>query len=428
MRRISLLLRQVHSAKQSRKILRQWSLWKEILRQLPSPHRAGQKKLLIVRLDDIGDYLLFRNQLGMYKQSSRWKDYSVTLLGNTSWKDLFTLLDPKTVDDAIWVDKHEYLQSASYRLALWTRLRMAGFEVVIAPSRTRPLVMDDLCMLAAAPLRAIGSENTYVHARWNRESDREYDELFRPTNPWSHEFLFNAQFSAWVCGMGYDKRRPHIGYRCQPAAPGSYVICFIGANTRSKRWPVGRWVEFITLYNQSHSGSVILAGAGGQEELMAQAIQDRTGADSIVGKVSLPQLLRWVAGAQAVLTNDTMAAHLSVSCMRPTVIIANGVNYLRFTEYGRLGIENVMTVYPDAFTQRRMRVGEGPYPYEAAVSADIASIRAARVLRALQIVTFRALDSPGPSGTPDTSHAPVRAIHAKKQWGLPGILSHRRGR
>jgi hypothetical protein len=238
--------------------------------------------------------------------------------------------------------------------------------------------------LAAAPLYAIGSVNTYVHASWNSESDALYNELLRPRNSMAHEFNFNAEFTAWACGIRYEGHRPLIDFRFQTAPAAPYIICFIGANTRSKRWPVRRWIEFIEAYRRFHSDSVVLAGAGMAELQMARAIQNRTDAQSIVGKVSLPELLHWVNGARAVLTNDTMAAHLSASCNRPTVIIANGVNYFRFTEYGSAGIENVGTLYPDVFTRRRQRMGEGPYPYEAAISADIASIRAASVIRKLE--------------------------------------------
>jgi len=383
-RRFSLLVRRIRSAKEGRRILQRWMLSKEILRQLPAPARPKQKKLLIVRPDDIGDYLLFRNQLGMYKQSSRWRDYSITLLGNAAWKDLFAMLDGETVDETIWINKNEYLESAPYQLELWTQLREKGFEIAIAPSRTRPLLIDDLCMLAAAPRQAIGSVNTYVHASWNRESDRLYGNLFRPQNAMIHEFNFNAEFASWACGIHYAGRRPLIDYRFRAAPADPYIICFIGANTRSKRWPAGRWIEFIDAYRQSHSSNVVLAGAGVAELHMAQTIQNRTDAQSIVGKVSLPEFLHRVNGAEAVVTNDTMAAHLSVSCNRPTVIIANGVNYFRFTEYDSAGIGNVATLYPEVFTRRRRRMGDGPYPYEAAVSADIASIRAASVIQKLE--------------------------------------------
>jgi ADP-heptose:LPS heptosyltransferase len=366
-------------------VLRLFSEWKDLQRQLPVAC-PFENKLLIIRMDDIGDYLLFRNQLRMYKRSPRWKDHVITLLGNTSWQPIFSEFDAGGVDDTVWVDKNEYLSSASYRLNLWEVLRRRGFGTVIAPSRTRPLLLDDLCMLAAAPLRNLGSANTHIHSDWNQVSDSLYRQLFRPDETAIHEFEFNGQFTAWASDRRYEGRRPALDSSFVPPHQDPYVLCFVGASTRSRRWPVKRWIEFIELYRRHYSSRVILAGHTPVEIEMARAIGQRTGAESIAGTASISGFLRWVAGAQAVLTNDTMTVHLSASVNRPTVIIANGVNYTRFTEYVSAGIDNVVTVYPDVFNRIRKRTGRVSYHYPDAVSADIASIKAQAVFDNLQTV------------------------------------------
>ncbi len=141
-RRISVLLRKLRSAKEYDRTLRNFGEWKELQRLLPAP-RPLEKTVLIIRLDDIGDYLLFRNQLQIYKRAARWSGHFITLVVKESWKELFTALDYDAVDDTIWVDKNEYLASAAYRMNIWERLRSKGFEIVIAPSCTRPLLLDD---------------------------------------------------------------------------------------------------------------------------------------------------------------------------------------------------------------------------------------------------------------------------------------------
>jgi ADP-heptose:LPS heptosyltransferase len=163
----------------------------------------------------------------------------------------------------------------------------------------------------------------------------------------------------------------------------------VGATTRSKRWPVKRWIEFIELYRGTCAGRVVVAGNSRREVEAAALIEARTGAENIAGRVSLLELCNWVAGARAVISNDTMAAHLSVSCNRPTVIVANGVNYERFTDYAEAGIPGVATIYPAVFTRRRKRLGECPYHYPQAVSGDMATIRAEEVLDALQRTAFK---------------------------------------
>ncbi|MDB6084640.1 MAG: hypothetical protein JWN43_2521 [Gammaproteobacteria bacterium] len=366
--------------------------WKELQHRLPASS-PSQEKLLIIRMDDIGDYLLFRNQLRMYKRSPRWNNFAITLLGNSSWKSIFLEFDSSGIDDTIWADKSEYLASATYRANLWEVLRRRGFGTVIAPSRTRPLLLDDLCMLAAAPLRSIGSANTHVHSRLNRISDSLYQEVFESADTTIHEFDFNGRFTAWAAGLRYDGSRPKFDALLEPEQADPYIICFVGANTRSRRWPVKRWIEFIRLYRRHYPNRVVLAGHTDVEVETARAIQEQTSAESIAGAVSLLEFLHWVAGARAVITNDTMAAHLGASLDRPTVIVANGVNYTRFTEYMNAGIRNVGSVYPDVFNRIRQRRGTISYAYPDAISADIASIEARAVFDELQMVLSIRLSS-----------------------------------
>jgi ADP-heptose:LPS heptosyltransferase len=388
-RSISLLFRRIDTAKDRRAVLEQMSERRELQRSLPAPQHVSNT-LLLIRLDDIGDYLLFRNQLGCYKRSPRWQNHRVVLLGNDTWRSLFELLDTGTVDDIIWVDKQRLLYSAAYRAQMWRLLRREGFETVIGASRTRPLLLDDLCMLAAAPRHSIGTSNTTVHESWNRLSDSLYTSLLKPSRPLVHESQFNAEFTAWACGLPPSPSHPRIDCPVSlPPIKGPYLMCFVGASTRSKRWPLNRWIEFIDIYRQRFHGRIVLAGNTHAELEMSRKIKKRRSVDSIAGAVSLPDLIPWLAGAVAIVTNDTMAAHMGVSLGRPTVIIANGVNYIRFSEYRGTGIAHVATVYPDVLTRHRQRRGDGFYAYHDAVSADIASISATAVIEELSSLLLK---------------------------------------
>src|SRR5258708_17739479 len=159
-RYVSLFIRKSDSAKDRRRVLQSYALWKDLQHGLPPPRRCS-KTLLLIRLDDIGDYLLFRNQLRMYKNSSRWMDHKITLLGNDSWLDLFTLLDKDAVDDTLGVNKNRDLERADYRLEIWKQLRRQAFQTVIAPSGTRPLLLRDPFMPAAAPSDSLASQITH---------------------------------------------------------------------------------------------------------------------------------------------------------------------------------------------------------------------------------------------------------------------------
>lgn len=374
---VSLLLRRRQSEKAVDRILQWFGRWKKEQQELPAYAVVG-KKLLLIRLDDIGDYLLFRNSFALYKNSGRWIGHEIVLLGNSAWKGLFLALDREKADRVIWVDKEEFRHNASYRLSLWIELRKEGFGTVICPSRTRPLLLDDLFVLATGAEQRIATVNTFIHPEWNLLSDSLYTDLFRGDDPLLHEFYFNLRFAGWCCGEAAPGsqetrtpgRRPEIVYPFGKKMTEPYILCFIGSSTKSKRWPVKRWIEFIRLIG----GKVVVAG-GKQEQKMAGVIQSATEIENIVGKASLVDMIDWVAGAAAVVTNDTMAAHLGPSCNRPTLIIANGTNSLRFTDYAAAGMRNVITVYPRVFLREREKKGD-PAAHHMAVSADIASIKA----------------------------------------------------
>jgi ADP-heptose:LPS heptosyltransferase len=417
-RLISVQIRKMDSAKDCRRVLKRFNDWKTLQLQLAPPHRPERRELLIVRLDDIGDYLLFRNHLKLYKQSPRWREHRVTLLANDSWRPLFERLDADAMDAVIWVNKQQYLQDRSYALSIWQQLRGMGVDTVIAPSRTRPLLLDDLCMLAAAPRCSIGCANTHVHESWNQLSNGLYGPVFASSDVSLHESTFNKEFAEWVCGISATHAIPRIDASLDRPIAEQYWICFVGASIRSKRWPAERWIEFIQEVRRIYPIRIFLAGQGPAELKMVRMIQKRTGAESIAGTVTLPRLLDWVAGAQAVVTNDTVAAHMGVALRRPTVIVSNGVNYLRFSEYKRTGVQHATAVYPEVLMRRRARLGDGLYAYSDAITADIASISAARVLEELRTLLVREISD---DETPMLKH-PGGATAC----GSPGVSSFSR--
>jgi ADP-heptose:LPS heptosyltransferase len=376
----SILTRKIKSRKKESKLLEQFNIWKEQQQFLRENNPT--QKILIIRLDDIGDYILFRNFLPYYKNTEPWKSYSFTLLGNIIWKDLFEKYDATFVDAVIWVDKKQYLNNEDYRKKIWVELRNQNFEIVICPSRTRPLLLDDLCAIATGAKEMIASENTFVYASWNTLSDSFYSELFIPDNI-VHEFYYNRLFAAWCCEKNITVTKPEIDINKKETAD---VICFIGASAKSKRWIAQRWIELINLIKKERSYNIFIAG-GNADIAIAGKIAALTGINNIAGKTSLNEIINLIANAKAVITNDTMAEHVSVACNTPVIIIANGNNYYRFTDYSSFNLSNVITLYPGIFFMRSENKKTNLLHYDA-VSSDIQTISAAEVFNSLQKIVF----------------------------------------
>src|SRR5688500_13051123 len=102
-----------------------------------------QKTLLLIRTNNIGDYTLWRNILPAIRNSQKFRDYHITLIGNQAWKNLFEYFDASLIDDAIWVDLPRHKKNLRYRYHLLKSVREKGFETVINTLSSRCMRMDD---------------------------------------------------------------------------------------------------------------------------------------------------------------------------------------------------------------------------------------------------------------------------------------------
>ena len=61
-----------------------------------------KKRVLIIRLDAIGDYILFRNVFRFIRNSRKYNDAEITLFGNPAWRQIAETYDADCADHWIW--------------------------------------------------------------------------------------------------------------------------------------------------------------------------------------------------------------------------------------------------------------------------------------------------------------------------------------
>jgi len=98
---------------------------------------TNKQTLLIVKIDEIGDYVLWRNMLTCFRQSERFRNYKITLCGNEVWKDLTLTFDKKNFDNFIWLNKKKFKSDMRYRYDFLKSVYKCGFEIVINPVFSR---------------------------------------------------------------------------------------------------------------------------------------------------------------------------------------------------------------------------------------------------------------------------------------------------
>src|ERR1700730_15679538 len=69
--------------------------------------RSPKKRLLIIKADAIGDYILFRNFIELVKKSGKFKDHRIDLVGNKLWQDIALTYDREFIDNFIFLNLNE---------------------------------------------------------------------------------------------------------------------------------------------------------------------------------------------------------------------------------------------------------------------------------------------------------------------------------
>src|SRR5690348_12378157 len=77
--------------------------------------KHNPRSVLIIKSEQIGDYILFRNCLPLYRTIPEYNNHSFTLCGNSAFRSLALQFDNQHVDGFVWFDRSKFLTSMRYK-------------------------------------------------------------------------------------------------------------------------------------------------------------------------------------------------------------------------------------------------------------------------------------------------------------------------
>lgn len=307
------------------------------------PGRAiPPRTLLLIRLDLIGDYVLFRDFIAEIRHHPAYARHRLTLLGNSAWRDLCEELDGHLLDEAVWLDRARFNRDFLYRLRMLRQITRRGYETIISPVYSRYFWDSDNLVRLISARHKIGSAGdcTNQSPRQKRRGDRYYTRLI-PARPGTlFEFQRNREFCQGLLGRRLEQRRPRISlprHESVPGLPQPYAVLFAGASQAAKKWSPAHFAQVARHLIQKHGLAVVLCG-GPEDAGRAEAVRAACEGSplNLAGRTSLPRLLRLLAGARLLVSNDTAAPHLALALGRGrVVVISGGINYGRCFPYPR---------------------------------------------------------------------------------------------
>lgn len=131
--------------------------------------------------------------------------------------------------------------------------------------------------------------------------------------------------------------RPVAERATGPAIAEPYVVVLPGAGAPIREWGHDRFLRAAMHVQQQYGWLCVWAGAPADRARHSRALSaSALRSMDMMGRTSSAELLRLVAGAALVLTNESGAAHLASACGVPTVALTGGGHINRFVPWGTL--------------------------------------------------------------------------------------------
>jgi ADP-heptose:LPS heptosyltransferase len=294
--------------------------------------RKPAKRLLIIKTDAIGDFILFRNFIEEVKLSVKYRDYEIELLGNELWKDLVLAYDSHFISKFYFTKALQLYYKPGEVLKLGWRLFLRNYEVVLNPSSTRIFITDGLAALCAAK-QTIGfeSDTEGIEQKYKTKTDKFYTSKLSSPPSVYHEFGRNKFFFQEVLAQTIALTKPVI-----PVGAGvkSGIMIFPGAGIKKRGWEAEKFISLIKLIQQNTTQTIYIAGGPDEKEVNDVICNAAPGnLVNLTGQTTLQQLVQKVVSAMLVIGNDSSAIHMAVAVDTPSVCITGGGHFDRFVPY-----------------------------------------------------------------------------------------------
>lgn len=298
--------------------------------------------VLLVRLDAIGDFVLWLGAAQALVDRYKRQGKSVTLVANRSWAQWASEMG--IFDRVVSVDCPRFQRDLFYRYRVGRIIQSLGCAVAIQPTYSRNWILGDSIVRVSGSPERIGSTGDSAHIKpWQlRHANSWYTRLIPANSAPLTEIERNAEFVRNLGETGFRTALP----RLEPAALAAdnpfvvhtagepYYVLFPGAGWKGREWPAANFREIAERLYRKTGWLGVVCGGESDVQLGESICSDRKmPALNWAGRTSLSELAAILAGARLVVTNETSAAHIAALFGVPTLCLLGGGHYGRFMPY-----------------------------------------------------------------------------------------------
>lgn len=351
--------------------------------------RENKDTLLIIKLDAIGDYVLFRNFLEIIRSDEKYCNKTITLCGNKLWKDLAEEFDRSFVDEFIWIDKNKFRLNLFYKYIILNKIYKMGFEIAVDTMYSREILFGDTIIKASKAVERIGSMSSAD--RNNKTaffSDRFYTRLIPSSNKNLFEFDRNRDFVSKLLGKQITINKTYIIMPETKNFPEKSIVIFPGAKDKFRRWNSENFYRIAKYILSKTDYHIKICGSKNEKEiadnifnkLNSEKVENLTGSSSLVELVSI------INNADLLISNETVAPHIAAAVDTEFICISNGNHWGRFNPYPKEIFQKAVYFYPDEIMKNITNCTFLSDKYQFGSDLDIDSIKVESVIKEIEVI------------------------------------------
>lgn len=309
---------------------------------------AGRpKKLLIVRPDGIGDFLLFCAVLEAYH--AFYRDHQIDLMCSPAVREL---AEPIPFIRRIFCVNAAWDLCAPASIASFIKAWGIDYDTIIYPVYSRTFIGDMLVrFLRGRQKIAFDGNDSNDPSGERHKRNRYFTRIIAGEKKEKPELERNAEFlirlgaridQPWLRPrmwfLGDDSVRAEALMKEHGLAKGRYVAVFPGAGDPIRYWEDGKWRDFIrhliTLFPEQ---KVVLLGGQQDKKLVAGIAASAQNGGMVIdlsGKTTVRVLAKIIQSARLLVSTETSAVHIAASTGTPAVCVMGGGHFNRFYPYG----------------------------------------------------------------------------------------------
>jgi ADP-heptose:LPS heptosyltransferase len=295
--------------------------------------RKKSKRILIIKTDAIGDYVLFNNFIEILGTSEEYKGYELDLLGNRLWAEIALQYNSKLVNEFFFINADELYEAPLKTLRLGFKLFSRNYRVVLQPAYSRTLINDGIAALTVAP-QIIGfkSDNESIDAKYKQKTDRFYTQLILLPVECYFEYDRTKHFFEVFLVRPVPGNGPYLKSNGQR---GGHIVIFTGSGVIKRNWEPEKFLELIQRIVDFTLQPIYLAGGPAEVSTAGFLLNNLPPGrvKDLTGKTSLPQLVEIIATAALVISNETSAIHIAAATHTPAICVLGGGHFGRFAPY-----------------------------------------------------------------------------------------------